>query len=1128
MKKILIWALASFALAALAFGQETTAEIQGTVTDPSGAPVAGAVLEASGSGLIGVRGATSGGDGKYRFASLPTGTYTISVTAKGFRTAKLEGIALDAGRLALVDAKLVIGAVTETIEVTDAAANIDVTQSKVAVTVDRQTLDEIPTGRSFQSVIPFAPGARQEPLQSGTSGRTNGFQIDGATDSENVYLVDGINTTNIQNGGVGRNFQMEFVQEVQIKSSSFEAEYGGALGGVINAVAKRGSDSWHGSLVGYYQSASMDANDPCSSGMTSGSANSFIAGFSTVCGLRLDPTLAGLNTTTRLDGTPQYYVPKKDHHTILEPGYSVGGALMKNRLWIFSSYVPAIDTLRRTTTFTGANPGPRTLTQSSISHNAFNRLDFRLTNKINLFASWNYGYYRATGQLGQPDSTTGVLNAGASTDPNTLRSDTGNVNPNSLFSFGGDWNPTSRLNVTVRYGRFFNNNEQRGTPVGTRDVYQTSVNANSKDLGGNPFPASSFNSAGFANIPNNLATIYDAYKRNSLTADASYFVTGMGGTHIFKGGFFMQQQNNQVLTNFQGGRIDLFWGTAYQPVTSATACDAVIAANKVNFGANGASCQGQFGYFVVGTGVTNTGGTQQTAKAIYLQDAWTVGHGLTLNLGVRFDQEVQPPYDANRFPTVEFDWGQKIAPRIGAAYDLMHNGKVKLYASYGIFYDIMKMGLARGSFGSDYWHNCVYALDTTAYSSFTPSYGLGGGCPASGPAPGINARFIENVDFRATKADTRDPAIQSDISPMKQHEFVAGADVSLTSQYFVSARYARKRLDSTIEDMAITDNLGFYIGNPGSTFADLLHRPTVIPDANGVNYLNNVAFCSECPAVVGPNRRYDGVEFSVSRRAAGKWFGTLSYTYSSLRGNYAGLTNTDPTDGGGGRHAPDNGRAFDIPTMTYLPSGKKDDGPLSTDRPNTAKAYGYIPLSWMKMITTLGIVQSIYQGTPIGTCLPVVGTSSACQWAEGRGNFVQFSRAPNGDFVKGNVIQDDRTPAYIQTDLSIHHSIRTGEKAHLDFEVNALNVLNQHAVTAVNEIAVAGSGLISPTRASRFSGDPLVDWGKVMNGYNYVDALNATGAFAGVQSKLTLASRYGLPQLWQQPRNMRLSIRFTF
>ena len=76
-------------------------------------------------------------------------------------------------------------------------------------------------------------------------------------------------------------------------------------------------------------------------------------------------------------------------------------------------------------------------------------------------------------------------------------------------------------------------------------------------------------------------------------------------------------------------------------------------------------------------------------------------------------------------------------------------------------------------------------------------------------------RFIENVDFRATKADPRDPAIAPNMKPMKQHEYVAGVDWAITPNWSLGTRYARKRLDNTIEDMAITDNLGFYIGNPG-------------------------------------------------------------------------------------------------------------------------------------------------------------------------------------------------------------------------------------------------------------------------------------------------------------------------
>jgi hypothetical protein len=758
----------------------------------------------------------------------------------------------------------------------------------------------------------------------------------------------------------------------------------------------------------------------------------------------------------------------------------------------------------------------------------YNRLDYGVTNSLRLFGSWNYGYSRTTGQLGAPDSAYGQRNTGASTDPNTLRSDNGSVNPLSVYAFGGDWTPTAKLVVSARYGYFFNNNEQRGIPVGTRYVYQTTVNASSRDLAGNAFPSSSFNTAGYANIPSNLAYAFDAYKRKSFNADASYFVGHLGGTHTFKGGYFWQLQSNDVLRTFNGGAVNLFWGQSYTPVSSTTACDQVKSQNLASYGQS--ICEGKYGYFVVGTNVTNTGMDQQYAHALYFQDSWQVGRGLTLNLGVRFDQERQPPYDPKRFPTVDFGWGDKIAPRIGGAYDLLHNGKVKIYASYGKFYDIMKMGLARGSFGSDYWHDCVYALDDTNFTGITPTYPLGGGCPASGSAPGVSAgRFIENVDFRATKADTRDPAISPTMKPMLQHEYVAGLDWSITPNWNLETRYARKRLDRTIEDMAITDNLGFYIGNPGTTFADVLHRPVVIPDNNAVQYLTTVPFCAECPPVVGAIRRYDGVEFRLAKRATGKWFGTVSYTYSRLTGNYAGLTNTDPTDGQGGRHAPNNGRAFDIPTMTYLPNGKIDDGPLSTDRPHTAKVFGYYRLKWAGMETMLGVIQSAFQGTPIGTCLPVVGTASACEWAEGRGDFVQFTRAANGDFVSSGVVKGARTDPYIQSDVSVRHEILVREGQHLVFDVNITNLFNQHAKVGFNEVPMGiGSQLISPTRASRFSGDPQIDWAKVMNGYNYVDASNGTGAFAGVQSALTLASRYGLPQVFQGARNMRLAVSYTF
>jgi Carboxypeptidase regulatory-like domain/TonB dependent receptor/TonB-dependent Receptor Plug Domain len=1113
------WLLLPVVLSALlvspsVFAQETTAGLQGTVKDPSGASVANANVEVSGTTLLGIRKVRTDDSGAYRVTALPPGTYALTVTVPGFRTFKQVGIDLAVGRLPTLDVKLEVGAVAETVEVSSSAAMVDASQSKVSVTVQQEVLDNLPKGRSFQTLIPLAPGARAEALQSGsTSGSAasagTGYQIDGASDGENVFMVDGVNVTNIQNGGVGKSYQMEFIDEVQVKTSSFEAEFGGALGGVINVVPKKGSNEWHGALLTYLTSNAFNASNVDRS-------------------LTTNPTLPSLNTTTRIDATPEYYMANKDQRTIIEPGYQVGGPMWKNKLWIFSSYIPSIDTTRRLTTFTGLNPGPRYLTSTTTSHNAYNRLDYGVTNSLRLFGSWNYGYFRQTGTLGGADSVIGsnYVNTGRTTDPNTLRSDAGSVNPLSVWTFGGDWTPTPKLVVSARYGYYFNNTEGRGTPVGTRYVYNSTVNASSVDLAGQAFPTSSFNNSGFANIPSNLATAYDAYKRKGLNVDASYFVH-FAGTHTFKVGYFRSTQSNDVLRTFVGGYVTMNFGQSYQPVTSNTACDGIIASNKSNFGQG--VCQGRYGYFTIGNGVINTGGDQQSAQAFYFQDSWQVGHGLTLNLGIRLDQETQPPFDPSRFPTVKFGWGDKIGPRLGGAYDALHNGKLKVYASYGVFYDIMKLGLARGSFGSDYWHNCVYAMDSTDYTQITPSYPIGGGCPASGPAPGVTVgRFIENVDFRATKADPRDPAISPTMKPMKQHEFVTGADWAVNPIWALTFRYARKRLDNTIEDMSITDNLGFYIGNPGSQFADLLHRPVVTPDANGNNYLTTVPFCAECPGVVKASRRYDGAEFRLAKRpGVGHWFGSVSYTYSKLRGNYPGLTNTDPTDGTFGRHAPNNSRLFDLPTMTYLPNGKIDDGPLSTDRPHTANGYAYYVIKWKGMVTNLGVTQSAFQGTPINSCLPVVGTSSACQWAEGRGNFVRLVRNADGSISSNGVVNNARTDPLIQTDFNLRHEIVMKENMRMAFEATIINVFNQRAVESVYEFMIP-TNLVSPTRASRFSGDPQVDWGKVMNGYNYIDALNGTGAFAGVQSKLTLANRYGMPNLWQTARNMRLAVRFTF
>src|SRR5262249_3812157 len=155
--------------------------------------------------------------------------------------------------------------------------------------------------------------------------------------------------------------------------------------------------------------------------------------------------------------------------------------------------------------------------------------------------------------------------------------------------------------------------------------------------------------------------------------------------------------------------------------------------------------------------------------------------------------------------------------------------------------------------------------------------------------------------------------------------------------------------------------------------------------------------------------------------------------------------------------------------------------------------------------TSFGLSQAIYEGTPISSCISTISgtTGSSCQVAEGRGNFAIIQRAANGDFVKSGVEKGARTPTYLQTDLSVRHEIRVSSEHknyRLVIEGNSYNILNQHSATSIYQYLIAGTNVISPTRASRFPGDPRVDWAKLLNGYNYIDALNGAGAFAGLQS----------------------------
>jgi hypothetical protein len=266
-------------------------------------------------------------------------------------------------------------------------------------------------------------------------------------------------------------------------------------------------------------------------------------------------------------------------------------------------------------------------------------------------------------------------------------------------------------------------------------------------------------------------------------------------------------------------------------------------------------------------------------------------------------------------------------------------------------------------------------------------------------------------------------------------------------------------------------------------------------------------------------RRYDGIEFRLTKRQSGNWGGALSYTYSRFAGNYSGLTATDVSDAVG-RNSPNVDRAFDEPFMQVDAHGRYIDGLLPTDRPHTFKGYGYYRLKWWKFDSWLGAYQMWYSGTPLTsyTCV-----DDAPVFLEGRGKWVDVTRAAYGDWAVGKPYLR-RTPTFSQTDLSLRHEIRvskTNEAMKVGFEFNITNLFNQHTPTVYFQ-NMGASGSIYPTVPANIPPDSIsqLDYKTAMTGYDYVAEANAEGA--------TLSARYGLPLFFQVARSTRMAVRFTF
>ena len=245
MRRVVFIVMTCLVAAVPALAQEQRGSIEGVVKDSSGAVLPGVTVEARSPAMVGLQTAVTDGQGVFRFPALPPGKYVLTATLSGFATVKLPELVLALGQLLKSDITMTPG-VAETVEVSGQTPLIDVKQNAASTSIVAEVIDRVPKGRDYTNLVQFtAPGANQE-------SRAGGIQIDGASGSENRFVIDGIDSTDLRSGTSRQGLLDDFVQEVQVKSSGYNAEYRASTGGVISAITKSGGNRFHGSLGTYF------------------------------------------------------------------------------------------------------------------------------------------------------------------------------------------------------------------------------------------------------------------------------------------------------------------------------------------------------------------------------------------------------------------------------------------------------------------------------------------------------------------------------------------------------------------------------------------------------------------------------------------------------------------------------------------------------------------------------------------------------------------------------------------------------------------------------------------------------------------------------------------------------------
>ena len=665
MKRLffLLMLAASFCVTAMAQAGPSSSEIKGKVTDPNGAVLSGATVTVTDADKGVSRTTTTDAEGDYRFLNLPPGNYNLRVQATGFGAQVKNALQVTVGQTADFDFAMKIGDATATVEVTSDPLAIETERSQQSTTINERYIRDLPIDRrDYLTFTLLTPGVvDSNALADNSDFRVaqtpqSGISFYGNNGRGNSVTVDGAEA-NDQGGGVRSTLSQEAVQEFQINRSNYNAELGGASGGVINIVSKTGTNNIHGSAFGYFRHQSLDAADPFAVVLTG-------------------TTLARVKPPANRQ---QY-------------GFTVGGPIKKEKLFFYGGYeglrrressvVSVLTDLRifqptaaqaavisGLATQPNQTPIPCLVGQAAITPAACaTALTTLLTSKTStqdLFRN-NSGVFPFTSNS---NAASGRLDYIPSSD-NTFflrysytKRDDGNQAIRALVGFSRA-NNTDNLdhNIVGNWTHIFNQNAINEVRV---QANYNKLNVISTDPNG-----PELNIPGFGFFNRDIFLPAFNIDRRFEYADNLSVVSGshrmkFGGSVLMRSGFFDDK-------TFFSGR----FGFGALP---GALIGALISPQLASTGINGLqafdlqlpqSYQQGFGDGIVGAKIPY--------YSVYGQDTWNVTPKLTLNYGLRYEIDV-------RKKPLRTEFGN-LGPRVGLSWDPYGDKKTVIRAGYGIFY----------------------------------------------------------------------------------------------------------------------------------------------------------------------------------------------------------------------------------------------------------------------------------------------------------------------------------------------------------------------------------------------------------------------------------------------------------